>query len=167
MHILFLLLVLGLQSVVAQRLLKTEKLTHFEDLIKKEITEGKIAGAEILVYYQDEIAWRSTLGYQDLDKQTPLRENSVYFLQSMTKPIMSTAIMQLVEQGRLRLDEDDATYLPGLNQLEVINDLSTGVNGATSKRKSNINIQQLLTHTAGLSHGLEENTFDKELFKLM
>ena len=167
MRILFLLLVLGLQTVVAQGLLKTEKLTDFEDFLEKEITGGKIAGAEVLVYHQDEIAWRSTLGYQDLDKQTPLRENSVYFLQSMTKPIMSVAIMQLVEQGRLRLDEDAATYLPGLNQLEVINDLSTGVNGATSKRKSNISIQQLLTHTAGLSHGLEENTFDKELFKLM
>jgi CubicO group peptidase (beta-lactamase class C family) len=75
--------------------------------------------------------------------------------------------MQLVEQGRIRLDEDAATYLPELNQLEVINDLSTGVNGATSKRKSNISIQQLLTHTAGLSHGLGENLFDKELFKLM
>ena len=167
MRILFLLLVLGLQTVVAQGLLKTEKLTDFEDFLKKEITGGKIAGAEVLVYHKDEIAWRSTLGYQDLDKQTPLRENSVYFLQSMTKPIMSVAIMQLVEQGRLRLDEDAATYLPGLNQLEVINDLSTGVNSATSKRKSNISIQQLLTHTAGLSHGLEENRFDKELFKLM
>lgn len=167
MRILYLLLLLGFHSILAQGQLKTEKLTDFEDFLKREIREGQIAGAEVLVYHQDKIAWRSTLGYQDLDKQTPLRENSIYFLQSMTKPIMSVAIMQLVEQGRLRLEEDAAIYLPGLNQLAVIDDLSTGVNGATSKRKSNITIQQLLTHTAGLSHGLEENTFDKELFKLM
>ena len=167
MRILYLFLVLSLQTVVAQDHLDLDKLAAFEEFLKNEITDGQIAGAEVLVYHQDKIAWRTNLGYSDVDTQALLSENSVYFLQSMTKPIMSVAIMQLVEQGRLRLDEDAATYLPELNQLEVINDLSTGVNGATSKRKSNISIQQLLTHTAGLSHGLGENLFDKELFKLM
>ena len=167
MRILYLFLVLSLQTVVAQDHFDLDKLAAFEEFLKNEITDGQIAGAEVLVYHQDKIAWRTNLGYSDVDTQALLSENSVYFLQSMTKPIMSVAIMQLVEQGRLRLDEDAATYLPELNQLEVINDLSTGVNGATSKRKSNISIQQLLTHTAGLSHGLGENLFDKELFKLM
>ena len=167
MRILYLFLVLSLQTVVAQDHLDLDKLAAFEEFLKNEITDGQIAGAEVLVYHQDKIAWRTNLGYSDVDTQALLSENSVYFLQSMTKPIMSVAIMQLVEQGRIRLDEDAATYLPELNQLEVINDLSTGVNGATSKRKSNISIQQLLTHTAGLSHGLGENLFDKELFKLM
>jgi len=167
MRILYLFLVLSLQTVVAQDHLDLDKLAAFEEFLKNEITDGQIAGAEALVYHQDNIAWRTNLGYSDVDTQAPLTENSIYFLQSMTKPIMSVAIMQLVEQGRIRLDEDAATYLPELNQLEVINDLSTGVNGATSKRKSNISIQQLLTHTAGLSHGLGENLFDKELFKLM
>ncbi|MDB9821191.1 beta-lactamase family protein [Flavobacteriaceae bacterium] len=167
MRILYLFLVLSLQTVIAQDHLDLDKLAAFEEFLKNEITDGQIAGAEALVYHQDNIAWRTNLGYSDVDTQAPLTENSIYFLQSMTKPIMSVAIMQLVEQGRIRLDEDAATYLPELNQLEVINDLSTGVNGATSKRKSNISIQQLLTHTAGLSHGLGENLFDKELFKLM
>lgn len=167
MRILYLFLVLSLQTVVAQDHFDLDKLAAFEEFLKNEITDGQIAGAEVLVYHQDKIAWRTNLGYSDVDTQAPLTENSIYFLQSMTKPIMSVAIMQLVEQGRIRLDEDAATYLPELNQLEVINDLSTGVNGATSRRKSNISIQQLLTHTAGLSHGLGENLFDKELFKLM
>ncbi|MDA8924284.1 beta-lactamase family protein [Flavobacteriaceae bacterium] len=167
MRILYLFLVLSLQTVVAQDHFDLDKLAAFEEFLKNEITDGQIAGAEVLVYHQDKIAWRTNLGYSDVDTQALLSEKSVYFLQSMTKPIMSVAIMQLVEQGRIRLDEDAATYLPELNQLEVINDLSTGVNGATSKRKSNISIQQLLTHTAGLSHGLGENLFDKELFKLM
>jgi CubicO group peptidase (beta-lactamase class C family) len=163
MRILYLFLVLSLQTVVAQDHFDLDKLAAFEEFLKNEITDGQIAGAEVLVYHQDKIALRTNLGYSDVDTQAQLSENSVYFLQSMTKPIMSVAIMQLVEQGRIRLDEDAATYLPELNQLEVINDLSTGVNGATSKRKSNISIQQLLTHTAGLG----ENLFDKELFKLM
>ena len=60
---------------------------------------------------------------------------------------MSVAIMQLVEQGRIRLDENASTYLPSLKNLEVINDLSTGINGPTSKKEKSITIQHLLTHT--------------------
>ncbi len=167
MRILFLLLVLGLQIVVAQDHLNLDKLAAFEQFLKKEITDGQIAGAEALVYHRNKIAWRTSLGYNDLSTQTPLTKNSIYFLQSMTKPIMSVAIMQLVEQGRIRLDENASTYLPSLKNLEVINDLSTGINGPTSKKEKSITIQHLLTHTSGLSHGLEENVFDKELFKLM
>lgn len=167
MRILYLLLVLSLQTVVAQDHFDLDKLAAFEEFLKNEITDGQIAGAEALVYHQDKIAWRTSLGYSDLDTQAPLTENSIYFLQSMTKPIMSVAIMQLVEQGRLRLDENASAYLPGLKNLAVINDLSTGVNGPISKKEKSITIQHLLTHTSGLSHGLGENLFDKELFKLM
>jgi len=167
MRILYLLLVLGLQTVVAQDHLNLDQLARFETFLKEEISNGQIAGVEAMVYHKNKIAWRTNLGYSDLNSQTPLTENSLYFLQSMTKPIMSVAIMQLVEQGRLSLDEKASTYLPGLKNLTVIDDLSTGVNGPTSKKERSITIQHLLTHTAGLSHGLEENVFDKELFKLM
>ena len=167
MRTLYLLLVLGLQTVVAQDHLNLDQLASFETFLKEEISNGQIAGVEAMVYHKNKIAWRTNLGYSDLNNRTPLTENSIYFLQSMTKPIMSVAIMQLVEQGRLSLDEKASAYLPGLKNLTVIDDLSTGVNGPTSKKERSITIQHLLTHTAGLSHGLEENVFDKELFKLM
>ena len=74
---------------------------------------------------------------------------------------MSVAIMQLVEQGKLSLEDTAANYYPPLAKLRVIKDSSTGINGPTVALKKPINIKQLLTHTAGLSHGLEDNLFDQ------
>ncbi len=85
----------------------------------------------------------------------------------MTKPIMSVAIMQLIEKGKLRLDDNASEYYPPLKKLKVIKDIDTGIYGPTVDLKHPITIKQLLTHTAGLSHGLEENIFDQQLFKLM
>ena len=59
MRILFLLLVLGLQIVVAQDHLNLDKLAAFEQFLKKEITDGQIAGAEALVYHRNKIAWQN------------------------------------------------------------------------------------------------------------
>ena len=85
----------------------------------------------------------------------------------MTKPIMSVAIMQLVERGKLNLEDPAANYYPSLANLRVIKNISTGIYGATDDLRKPISIKHLLTHTAGLSHGLEENLFDQQLFKLM
>ena len=85
----------------------------------------------------------------------------------MTKPIMSVAIMQLVEQRKLNLADDAADYYPPLRKLRVIKDIATGIHGPTVSAKQPITILQLLTHTSGLSHGLEETLFDQQLFKLM
>ena len=85
----------------------------------------------------------------------------------MTKPIMSVAIMQLVERGKLNLADDAANYYPPLRKLRVIKDIATGIHGPTVSAKQPITILQLLTHTSGLSHGLEETLFDQQLFKLM
>ena len=85
----------------------------------------------------------------------------------MTKPIMSVAIMQLVENEKLSLEYTASKYFPQLENLRVIKDLSTGINGPTEALNKPITIKQLLTHTSGLSHGLEENLFDQQLFKLM
>ncbi len=139
----------------------------FENFINDEIKNLNIAGAEVLVYKNNEIAWHKALGYVNLSTQKPLEKNSIYYIQSMTKPIISVAIMQLVEKGLIDLEDKAQKYIPELASLRVNLDLSMGVNGPTEDRESDITIKQLLTHTAGFSHGLETTQFDQELFKLM
>ena len=85
----------------------------------------------------------------------------------MTKPIISAAIMQLIEKGLLKLDDLAEIYIPEMKKLKVIIDPNKGIDGPTTDLERKITIKQLLTHTSGLSHGLGENLYEKQLFKLM
>ena len=155
------------QSSFAQSQLNVEKLVPFENFLKEEINNLNIAGAEVLIYKNKEVAWHKALGYVNLTTQEPLKKNSIYYIQSMTKPIISVAIMQLVEKGLLSLEDKAQKYVPELAKLRVNIDSSKGIEGPTEDRESDITIKQLLTHTAGFSHGLGTTQFDQELFKLL
>ena len=86
-------------SLKAQTPFDVAHLTDFENYLKTEIDSAQIAGAEVLIYHNQKKVWHKALGYNNLQTKTPLEKNSIYFIQSMTKPIMSVAIMQLIEKG--------------------------------------------------------------------
>ena len=156
-------------SQVENNLYKTNfpQLQDFETYLKEEVKSLKAAGIEILINHKGENSWHKAFGYNSLENNSLLKKNSIYYIQSMTKPIMSVAIMQLIEQGKLNLEDNAAIYYPSIANLKVINDLSEGIDGSTVDVNNPITIKHLLTHTSGLSHGLEENLFDQQLFKLM
>ena len=152
---------------LAQSGLELSKLEDFEAYLKKEIKTSKAAGIEVLINLKGQNVWHKSFGFSSLKDNRPLEKNSIYYIQSMTKPIMSVAIMQLIEKGKLSLDDYASDYYLPLKKLRVIKDMNTGIHGPTVNAKEPITIRHLLTHTAGLSHGLEENKFDQQLFKLM
>ena len=152
---------------LAQSGLELSKLEDFEAYLKEEIKTSKAAGIEVLINHKGQNVWHKSFGFSSLKDNRPLEKNSIYYIQSMTKPIMSVAIMQLIEKGKLSLDDYASDYYLPLKKLRVIKDMNTGIHGPTVNAKEPITIRHLLTHTAGLSHGLEENKFDQQLFKLM
>ena len=161
------LLVLFLTNGLAQETkqgFSQEKLAEFDTYIEQQITENNIAGAEVLILKDKVPVWHSALGYKNLGTKAALNKNSIYYIQSMTKPIISTAIMQLVEQGKISLNDSVEKYIPEVATLRVTTDPEKGIKGPTTERKAGITIKHLLTHTAGLSHGLGETLLDKELF---
>jgi CubicO group peptidase (beta-lactamase class C family) len=83
--------------------------------------------------------------------------DAIFAVASMTKPVTSVAVMQLVEAGKLKLDEPAATYLPELGAVRVLDD------GKQRPPKSPITVRQLLTHTAGFGYEF----MSKELFALV
>ena len=161
------LLVLFLTNVLAQEAkhgFSQEKLAEFDTYIEQQITENNIAGAEVLILKDKIPVWHTALGYKNLGTKAALDKNSIYYIQSMTKPIISTAIMQLVEQGKISLNDPVEKYIPEVGTLRVSTDPEKGINGPTTRLKAGITIKHLLTHTAGFSHGLGETLLDKELF---
>jgi len=153
--------------LLSQTKIDINELVGFENFISNEIKEGEIAGAEVLIFKNNNIIWHKNLGYRNYSSKSPLKKNSIYYIQSMTKPIISVAIMQLIEKGQLKLDDLAESYIPEMKNLKVIIDPNKGIDGPVKDIERKITIKQLLTHTSGLSHGLGENLYEKQLFKLM
>ena len=142
----------------------SKKIEVFQTFISDEIKSGKIAGAEILIAKNDAIVLHEAQGFANLTTQKPLSKNSIYYLQSMTKPIISVAIMQLVEKGKLSLEDTIEQYIPEATGLQIILDPEQGMQGEKVQLKESITIRHLLSHTAGFSHGLGTNKMEIELY---
>ncbi len=84
-------------------------------------------------------------------------KNAIFAIASMTKPVTSVAVMQLVESGKIKLDEPAATYLPELGRVQVLD------GGKRRAPRSPITVRQLLTHTAGFGYEF----MNKDLFDLV
>jgi CubicO group peptidase (beta-lactamase class C family) len=137
--------------------------THYEH----SISNKTLAGVETLLILNDRVVWHQAQGLADVATKTPLQPNSIYYIQSMTKPIISVAIMQLVEHGLLTLDDPIEMYIPEAKDLRVALNLDLGVDSPTQKVNRSLTILDLLTHTSGLSHGLGDSKLDQQLFKAL
>jgi methyl acetate hydrolase len=100
-----------------------------------------------------QILYSGAFGVRDAASNMPVKENSLFAIASMTKAITTTAAMQLVEQGKLKLDEPAARHLPELGKLQVIAgfDASTGEPRLRPPSKA-VTLRHLLTHTSGFAY---------------
>ena len=132
----------------------TEKLVEFNTYIQDEIDAENIAGAEILIAQNDVIAWQESFGKRNMKTTAPLNKNSIYYIQSMTKPLISVAIMQLVEKGMIGLEHPVNMYIPEVKNLEITTDVELGIDAPKRAPKKTMTIRNLLTHNAEMTHGL-------------
>ncbi len=123
--------------------------------------------AEAIIYRNGEVGYHEVLGTSTVETGTALEENQVYHIMSMTKPIVSVAFMMLYEEGHFRLRDRVAQYLPEFSELRVARNVNEGLEVATDPADSKVTIVQLLTHTAGFSHGLAGTPFDNAFAQAM
>ncbi len=145
--------------------ISAERLSRYDTYYQKEIDEGRLPGVVTLIYRKGEKVHESALGYSDLGKKIPMRTDQIFFIQSMTKPIISTAFMMLYEEGHFFLNDPISKYLPEFKEMKVILDPSKGSAGGTEPAKSQITIAQVLNHTAGFLHGIGGTKLDEEVAK--
>ena len=81
------------------------QLARLEATTRAHIEKGLLPGAIMLVVRDDKIAWRRVMGMRDRDKGEPMKPDSLFRIYSMTKPVVSVAIMMLVEQGRMQIGD--------------------------------------------------------------
>lgn len=103
----------------------------------------------------------------DVEAEVPMQENQIFHLMSMTKPIVSVAAMMLWEQNKFRLDAPVSYYLEDFENLTVANDVKAGKDGPVSPALELVTVRQLLSHTAGFSHGLSGTKLDNDFARAM
>jgi CubicO group peptidase (beta-lactamase class C family) len=157
------LFLIGLTYLVGIQL-QAQSFSAFDQYLSKEVQEGRLVGVHGMVYQNGKVVYDKTYGMRDRETKDPLQGDELYFIQSMTKPIVSVALMTLYEEGKFKLDDPVSTYLPEYANLQVVNDPTIGSSSGTHPAPSSITIRQVLSHTAGMSHGIAPIAYDKELW---
>ncbi|MFZ9187501.1 MAG: serine hydrolase domain-containing protein, partial [Algoriphagus sp.] len=157
------LFLIGLTYLVGIQL-QAQSFSAFDQYLSKEVQEGRLVGVHGMVYQNGKVVYDKTYGMRDRETKDPLQGDELYFIQSMTKPIVSVALMTLYEEGKFQLDDPVSTYLPEYANLQVVNDPTIGSSSGTHPAPSSITIRQVLSHTAGMSHGIAPIAYDKELW---
>lgn len=123
---------------------------NIESRMAKDMEENNVSGVSLLVKQNGETVYRNCFGTTVPGKDIPVTTNTLFRMASMTKPVTGVAVMQLVEQGKLALDDDVERYLPQFANMRVaILDENGNVTGSVPAQNK-IKILHLLTHTSGL-----------------
>lgn len=121
--------------------------------LRGAVERKDVPGVVALVTDRERVLYQSAFGVADVATGRPLTSDALFRIASMTKPITSVALMQLVEQGRLGLDDAAETYLPELAGLQVFESFDTAT-GACKLRPASrpATVRHFLTHTSGLAY---------------
>ena len=130
--------------------LSQARLQRLSDAFQRDIDQGTLPGATILVARHGRIGWFEALGQQDPATGTPMARDSIFRIFSMTKPIVSIGIMQLLEDGELLLTDPLAKYIPEFAAQKV--GIESGGTLELVAPSRPITIQDLLRHTSGLTY---------------
>ncbi len=133
--------------------ISSERLLRIAPVMRSYVDNGLIPGAVTMVARHGKVVHFDSLGYLDPDAKNPMEKDSLFRIASMTKPIVSLALMMLYEGGKFQLNDPLAKFLPDFSAMQVnVDDGQGGRKKVSAKRQ--INIRHVLTHTAGFPYEL-------------
>lgn len=144
--------------------LSTERLVRIGSAVQALVDDHKVAGAITIVARRGKIVYFEAVGKRDIDSGEPMERDTILRFYSMTKPITSVAVMMLVEDGKIDLDDPVAKHLPKLNGVKVFL-RANGDGFETESPKRAPTVRDLLRHTAGLTYGIFGNTPVDEAYR--
>ncbi|MFN5046047.1 MAG: serine hydrolase domain-containing protein [Bacteroidota bacterium] len=139
----------------------------YDSYLSNEVKEGRLVGVQGMVFQDGKLIYEKSYGLRDRESGDSMKGNELYFIQSMTKPIVSAALMTLYDEGKFQLDDPVSKYLPEFSSLQVVKDPTQGSSTGTYPAVSPVTIRQALSHTAGMSHGIAPIAYDKEIWNAL
>ncbi len=131
--------------------MSSERLARIGSRIRTWVDGDTIPGASMLVARRGKVVYFDQIGWLDQADGIPMRDDAIFRIHSMTKPIVCTALMTLFEEGRFQLTTPVAAFLPALAQLKVLERDNAG-NLYSADLSRPITIRDLMCHTAGFTY---------------
>jgi CubicO group peptidase (beta-lactamase class C family) len=137
--------------------LSSERLARVNGWAQRLVDDGRLPGMTTMVLRRGKLVHFNTCGLADVKREKRMAPDTIFRFYSMTKPLTSTAIMMLYEEGRFQLDDPITRYLPCFKDMRVF---AGGMRGKleTVPAERDITFRDLLTHTSGLTYGFMEAT---------
>ena len=116
--------------------LSAERLARISKWMKGWVDAGKLPGMTVAIMRRGELAYAETVGRADIERNKPMRPDTIVRIYPMTKPLTSVAIMMLYEEGRFQLDDPISKFIPGFANQRVFTGGSRGlIAGGTSRSR--------------------------------
>jgi len=134
-------------------------LTVIDNYLTENIEKGVIPGGVFLVAEKGKIKYFKSFGFDDQSINRPYENDNIFRIASMTKSLTVVSILQLMEKGKLDLDDPLSKYIPSFKKTMVLDRFNSSDSSYTTvNRKKEITIRNLLTHTSGIYYG----SFEKD-----
>lgn len=130
----------------------SQRLTLVDSMLQQHVHDGRVPGLVAGVSRHGKLVFLKSYGWQDIENKLPMQEDSIFQIRSMSKPITAVAVLQLIDQGKLKLSDPVANYIPSFAAVRVFNNPETQDLHDTRPPSRAITIEDLLLNTAGLSH---------------
>ncbi len=127
-----------------------ERLQRMLSVLQDDVDRGRLPGAVVLVARRGKVGLFESLGQQDPASGSVMTRDAIFRIYSMTKPVVSVAVMMLMEQGKLLLSDPVSRFLPEYAGQKVAVERAGGIELQDADRPSTV--QDLLRHTAGLTY---------------
>jgi CubicO group peptidase (beta-lactamase class C family) len=145
-----------------------EKLAKITAFFKNEVDTGKISGADILIRHHGKDIYHETFGVQDVVSKAPVTDKTIFRLSSLTKAITSVVAMQLIQDGKIKLDDPVSKYIPSFAKVKVGVEKKAEDGSKTLELVDPIRpmtILDLLRHTSGITYGFYGDSLVRKAYK--
>ena len=130
----------------------SQRLALVHEMLLQHVEDGRVAGLVAGVARHGEVVYLESMGWNNIEQENPMLEDSIFQIRSMSKPITAVAAMQLIEQGKMNLQDPVSKFIPSFGNARVFIDPDAADFSETRASTQEMTIEDLLLNTAGLSH---------------
>ena len=132
--------------------MSTKRLGRVAKAMQRYIENGSVRGISTMVLRKGDLVHAEQLGCRDVEGGLEMTSDTIFRIYSMTKPVVSTALMMLYEEGLFQLEDPVAKYIPAFGSTRVL-----AADGVLEDQIRPMTVSDLLTHTSGLTYDFMED----------